>query len=103
MPLSKLTVRALRDIGYITDASKADPYTAPPFSGRRRLRKKNLVPLVGDTFQADLITVEAKAKPGREKDFERDKERFKRRRKLLEPLRDNAPGVLVVEDEEVAA
>jgi len=51
MPVSRLTIRALRDLGYTTDLSQADPFavvlpTASPtpfrgLIGRRRLRKSD--------------------------------------------------------------
>lgn len=44
MPLSRLTIGALEDLGYQVDYSKADPYTVPSPNGRRRLRKKKGIP-----------------------------------------------------------
>jgi len=46
MPISRLTLGALADLGYSVDYSKADPYTVPTQSGRR-LRKKKGVPFHG--------------------------------------------------------
>lgn len=43
MPLSRLTIGALADLGYSVDYSKADPYTVPTQSGRRLRKKKGVL------------------------------------------------------------
>lgn len=43
-PLSELTIRSMRDLGYDVDLSQADPYTLPPAGS---LRSQNVVDLVG--------------------------------------------------------
>lgn len=57
MPLSRITIGALEDLGYQVDYSKADPYTVPSPNGRRRLRKKKGIPfhaMVGELpFKAE--------------------------------------------------
>lgn len=47
MPLSRLTVRALQDLGYQVDVSKADEYKAPDLELGNRLRGSSKVPLHG--------------------------------------------------------
>ena len=104
MPLSILTVRSLRDLGYVVDLTKADPYTAPvypplPNSGRR-LRRKNKIQVMSDTISEPFKVVTTHPKPGREADFHKDKERFKgRRRKLMELERVGAEPAWLREDE----
>jgi hypothetical protein len=59
MPLSRLTIGALADLGYGVDYSKADAYSVPSQSGRR-LRKKKGVPFHGSIgelpFHSEEVT-----------------------------------------------
>jgi hypothetical protein len=66
MPMSKLTVRALRDLGFSTDLSKADPFSIS--SGRRLRDNMNKKPLVSDMLKFNLVTLKGRAKPGRTSD-----------------------------------
>jgi hypothetical protein len=85
MPLSKLTVRSLRDLGYAADETKADPFVAPRFDGRRLRDKKDKLHMVSDTIKTALKIVPGSPKPGREAEFLKARERTKdRRRKLME-------------------
>lgn len=91
-PLSRLTIQALRDLGYAhADASKADEFyvTAPPVmmdegEERRRLRKEAAtVPLVGcghDQDKTPVRVVQSLVKPGREEELETDKQAFLQRK-----------------------
>lgn len=90
MPLSKLTIQALKDLGYPNvDVSKADPYTAPITAGRRRMLRngsnKNKVRLHGCGAKRNNITIiESVPKAGREREFDLDKREIAElRRKLV--------------------
>lgn len=69
-PLSILTIRALEDLGFQVNISKADAYTAPKVMAGRRLRKQR-TRLVGciKTNHEFLTEVESFPKPGREQEF----------------------------------
>jgi hypothetical protein len=66
MPMSKLTVRALRDLGFSTDVSRADPFSIS--SGRRLRGKENKQPLVNDILDYKLTTMKSRPKKGRKSD-----------------------------------
>jgi hypothetical protein len=83
MPLSAMTARALEDLGYVIDVTKADPYTMPSAEDQgRRLRtdsKKDKIPVGNDILdtpatllQDDLI----KPKKGREDEHRQNRERY---------------------------
>lgn len=77
MPISRLTVQALRDLGFPNvDVSKADVYTVPLFATGRRLRTnvKNKIPLLGCGGHKpnEIQMVETVAKPGREREHEEE-------------------------------
>lgn len=93
MPLSLLSIRALEDLGYVVDVTKADPYEVPKqdSSSNRRLRAgqkqdKPRVQLKYDVLGADIDTLDESTlvvKPGREQDLEDDKAKFEVRRRRL--------------------
>lgn len=73
MILSKLTVRALRDLGLSTDLSKADPFniTSAVTSGRRlRGRQLKKEKLENDVLEFPLTRLQGSLKPGRTADSE---------------------------------
>jgi len=87
MPLSRLTVRALRDLGYFTDPSQADPFNASALhlleeesSGDQRRRRLGggKVDLGEDRLQVEIAQIDTDVpKPGREREVA-----GRRRRKL---------------------
>lgn len=86
MPLSKMTVLALKDLGYTVDESKADAYVAkPPEYAGRRLRGESESPrkrlgCLTDEYpirQLDRVI----PKPGQEDRFSKDVERVRRTRR----------------------
>ncbi|KAH9261117.1 hypothetical protein BASA81_000821 [Batrachochytrium salamandrivorans] len=90
-PMSRLTIEALRDLGYASaDPSKADEFyiAAPPSEEgdeRRRLRKTtdHAVPLIGcghGQSQTPVHVVQSFVKPGREEEFETDKQAYLQRK-----------------------
>lgn len=81
MPLSALTVRSLRDLGYTTDVTKADPFVAPSAAGRR-LRKNNSpkIHLGADILRFELQELPTQVKHGRNDEFEAAKKKYQERR-----------------------
>ncbi|KAH9253362.1 hypothetical protein BASA81_008713 [Batrachochytrium salamandrivorans] len=81
MPLSRLTLQSLRDLGFTdVDLSKADAYAAPAVSGRRlRSNRKNGVRLEGCTKRTHNITkIEALPKLGMEFFLAQERQRQER-------------------------
>lgn len=52
-PMSRLTVQALRDLGYVVDLSKADAFTIPSAAGRRLrdLKRKSDLEMLGEDME----------------------------------------------------
>jgi hypothetical protein len=81
MPLSAMTAASLVDLGYVVDLTKADPYTVPG-PGRRLDENtgKRLCESISTFPIQELSEEDVKAKPGREKEFQAQKERFSKRK-----------------------
>jgi site-specific DNA-cytosine methylase len=83
LEISKLTVRALRDLGYTTDLGKADPYMIPQ---RRRLSNNvanddDKVRFEDDLLKIRITQLTGKAKPGRKRDHRKEVERYQQQKR----------------------
>jgi len=77
-PMSKLTIHALEDLGYTVDATKADAYTVPA-SGRRLAGSNNNGRRIkNDLYKGKVIRLNSTPKPGREKEFQEQREKHQR-------------------------
>lgn len=79
MPLSIMTVKALKDLSFVVDVSKAEAYIIPSKrSGRRLKGKQNGINLSKIRCEAisGFIIVDTVAKEGREEEFNSMKEKF---------------------------
>jgi hypothetical protein len=74
MPMSRLTVRSLVDLGYTVDVTKADPFTA---ASGRRLRSEKKTSLGKDTIDFEPEELPTVPKPGRENEHAQNVNRFK--------------------------
>jgi hypothetical protein len=84
MPLSLMTVRALQDLGYVVDVTKADPYTKPG----RRLRGTDAddqkIPVGNDILDLPVVQLRddiIRTKPGREQEHNEARERYAEKRR----------------------
>jgi len=94
MPLSLMTVRALQDLGYTVDVTKADPYVLPSQSSGRRLRKEDKIPVGNDILDAPVIAltesgennngVVLKVKEGREEEYRLAREKYASRKRTAQ-------------------
>ena len=76
--MSLMTIHALEDLGYSVDPAQADTYRIP--TGGRRLRGKGRH--VGkDVYSGPIVQLSSVAKPGREEEFNKQREAHRRRRR----------------------
>lgn len=84
-PMSRMTIRALADLGYVVNPDVADPYTVPGSSGRRRLRKASDFRIHNDLYTGPVIELPSgQAKPGREEEYDREVQEYKRKKKAVQ-------------------
>ena len=87
MPLSLITARALQDLGYVVDVSKADAYSVPSTStsGRRlRTRVEDKIPVGNDIFKTEIVVLDdsvLQVKKGRDDEFKATKAKYEERRR----------------------
>jgi hypothetical protein len=83
-PLSALTARSLRDLGYVVDATKADSFSLSSPGRRLRGSRANGFHIGNDLYTGPVFRFDRESpKAGREKEYLESKQAYEDREKRL--------------------